>query len=181
MLLFLLLLWLFFLLLLNKLNTYSSNDTVHFKTATLFLSLLSGMLSKWKLELKCQAGGQNQFQVPSWASFVEFFISFSRWGKAKEGMWVLLLHCHQKGEATVMLLFYASCGQSVFVLRYHQQIFFFLPLVSHRKTLLKGGSPLWSEPPLIRTELCSPTETVPISELRKNALAASCLVCSRVH
>lgn len=91
------------------------------------------------------------------------------------GGWVLPLHCQQKVKATLTLLFHAACGQSVFVLRYHHENFFWptmtgtVPHISHQRHLLKKdlcpeGTPPHL-PPFLHThthticiKLCSSTE-----------------------
>lgn len=82
--------------------------------------------------------------------FLFFYYYFLRRGR--EGRWVLLLHCKQKGKATLMLLFYVSCGQSVFVLPYRQETFLTHNdsySVSHltSEASAEERAPPWSEPP----------------------------------
>lgn len=105
-----------------------------------------------KMEIRVKVSSRQTEPISS--SFMGFlswiFISFFL-GRG------LLLRCQQTGKATVMLLFYASCGQSVFVLRYHQEnfLFFYDPQChfSHQKTLLTPDLQPGVKPPDLHSTL----------------------------
>lgn len=149
-----------------------STHTVHFRATPLPLSVLSGTFSKWKLESKCQAARQNQFQVSSWTSSIVFFFCVA-----------LLVHCRAtaKGhiDAIVLCLLWSKRLCTV-VLSGD-----FWPIMTATvhltsETSAEESSPPSSEP-WSRPELCGPTGMVQISQVQKHALLAPHSMCSRVH
>lgn len=146
--------------------------TVHFQATPLPLSVLSGTFTKWKLESKCQAARQNQFQVSSWTSSIVFFCGFagSLSSNRERPYW-----CYCFMSPVVKATLY--CGT---VRRFltHNDSYSALHLTS--ETSAEESSPPSSEP-WSRPELCRPTGMMQISEVQKHALLAPHPMCSRVH